>query len=161
MGGIPSYVEDVLDGALVSILTVINEAGEPVSHPMLPLYDRSSGLLYFTSSILFSKKLEHIKRTPRVSVLFSGRGFIKSPEYHVVQLKGDARVLDGDLSSEWMTLLPIWRLKEPYIDAYLKQRIAFPLFWERAIIEVRPRVLTVWRGGDLSKEPERIEVGGE
>ena len=143
---------------MVSILTVVNESGEPVSHPMLPLYDRSSGILYYTSSILFSKKLEHIKRNPRVSALFSGRDYIKSPEYHVVQLKGDARVLDGDLSKEWMRLLPLWRAKEPYIDAYLKQKIAFPLFWERAIIEVRPRRLAVWRDGDLSREPERIEV---
>jgi hypothetical protein len=37
---------------------------------------------------------------------------------------------------------------------YLKQRFAFPLFWERAVIEVVPEVVYVWRGGDMSRDPE-------
>lgn len=156
----PQEVEDVLEGALVAILTVVNERNEPVSHPMLPLYDRDRGLLYFTSSVLFSKKLEHIKKNPRVSVLISRREYVKSDRYHAVEIKGDARVLEQDLSREWQKLLPLWRKKEPYIDAYLKQRFALPLFWERAIIEVRPRKVMVWRDGDLEKEPEYYIVGG-
>jgi general stress protein 26 len=154
-----SDIEDVLEGALVAILSVVNERGEPVSHPMLPLYDREQGLLYFTSSILFSRKLAHIKRNPCVSVLISGREFVKSPCYHVIQIKGHARVLDGDLSGEWQRLLPLWRKKEPYIDAYLRRRFALPLFWERAIIEVRPRIVTVWQDGDLAREPAVYEMG--
>jgi general stress protein 26 len=158
--GLPDEVEEVLDGSLVAILTVVNDRGRPVSHPMLPLYDRSNKKLYFTSSILFSKKLEHIKRNPRVSVLFSQREFIRSPSYHVVMLKGDARVIDEDLSRVWTSLLPLWRRKEPYIDAYLKQRVAFPLFWERAVIEVIPKATYVWRGGDMLAEPVVLDLGG-
>jgi general stress protein 26 len=157
---LPQEVEAVLEGALVAILTVINERNEPVSHPMLPLYDREKGVLYFTSSILFSKKLEHIKKNPRVSVLISQREYVKSEQYHAVEIKGDARVLDRDLSREWQRLLPLWRKKEPYIDAYVKQRFALPLFWERAIIEVQPRKVRVWRDGDLEREPEHYSLGG-
>ncbi|MEM0482050.1 MAG: pyridoxamine 5'-phosphate oxidase family protein [Nitrososphaerota archaeon] len=157
---LPQDVEAVLEGALVAILTVVNERNEPVSHPMLPLYDREKGLLYFSSSILFSKKLKHIKKNPRVSILVSQREYVKSERYHVIVIKGDARVLDQDLSREWQRLLHLWRKKEPYIDAYLKQRFALPLFWERAIIEVQPRKLTVWRDGDLEREPEHYRLGG-
>ncbi len=157
---LPHEVEEVLDGALVAILTVVNDRGLPVSHPMLPLYDRGNKKLYFTSSILFSKKLEHIKRNPRVSVLFSQREFIRSPSYHVVMLKGDARVIDDDLSSVWTSLLPLWRRKEPYIDAYLRQRVAFPLFWERAVIEVMPRTTLVWPGGDMLAKPLMLDLRG-
>ncbi|MEM3124077.1 MAG: pyridoxamine 5'-phosphate oxidase family protein, partial [Nitrososphaerota archaeon] len=125
---IPPQVEQVFEGALVSILSYPTRGGWISSHPMLPLYDREKGRLYFTSSILFSKKLEHIKKNPKVSVLFSGREFIKAPQYHVVHVKGDAKIYDEDVHSGWMWLLEIWRKKEPYIDAFLKQRIALPLF---------------------------------
>jgi hypothetical protein len=53
-----------------------------------------------------------------------------------------------------MRLLPLWRKKEPYIDAYLRARFAFPLYWERAVIEVVPEMVYVWRGGDMSRDPE-------
>ncbi|MCS7146263.1 MAG: pyridoxamine 5'-phosphate oxidase family protein [Aigarchaeota archaeon] len=156
---LPDYVEEVLEGALVAILTVIDEKGEPVSHPMLPLYDRESGLLYFTSSILFSKKLSHIKRNSKVSVLVSHRDYVKSNSFHAVQIKGEARVLDRNLSDEWQRLLPLWRRKEPYIERFIKQRFAIPLFWERAVIEVRPKLVTVWVDGDLEKEPSVLKLG--
>lgn len=156
---LPSYVEDALEGALVCLFTTVNERGEPVTHPMLPLYRCGSGIIYFTSSILFSRKLEHIKKNPRVSLLFPGGELSRSDIRDIVQVKGLASVKDEDLHDGWTFLLPLWRAKEPYIDRYLKQRFALPLFWERAAIEVRPVKLSVWREGDLSREPEEIEVG--
>jgi len=155
---LPPEVSEVLENSLVAILTVVNEKGLPISHPMLPLFDRETQLLYFTSSILFSKKLQHIKNNPKVSVLFSCREYVRSKNYHIVMLKGDASVMDEDLSTAWTRLLNLWRRKEPYIERYLKQRYAFPLFWERAIIEVRPKTIYVWWRGDLSSEPTIIKM---
>ncbi len=151
---IPAHVEKILENALVCSFTCIDGKGRPVTHPLLPLYERDSGNIYFTSSVLFSKKLEYIKRNPRVSALFSNRRFIMSDEFHVVLVQGDARVLEEDIHHGWEKLLPLWRKKEPYIDAYVKQRIALPLFWERSIIELAPRKLYVWNDGDMSKEPQ-------
>ena len=151
---IPAHVEKILENALVCSFTCIDGKGRPVTHPLLPLYERDSGNIYFTSSVLFSKKLEYIKRNPRVSALFSNRRFIRSDEFHVVLVQGDARVLEEDIHHGWEKLLPLWRKKEPYIDAYVKQRIALPLFWERSIIELAPRKLYVWNDGDMSKEPQ-------
>lgn len=157
---LPEQVEDVMENALVSVLTCVDNRGRPVSHPMLPLYDRGSGKLYFTSSVLFSKKLEHIKRDPRVSVLFSNKKYIRSRVFHVVLVKGDARVVEDDVHHGWERLVPLWRRKEPYIDQYLRQRIAIPLFWERAIIEVSPVKVYVWEGGDTSRAPRVYEKEG-
>ncbi len=66
MGVLPEPVEALLNTALVSELTVVSPSGRPVTHPLIPLYDGE--LIYLTSSILFSKKLEHIKANPKVSL---------------------------------------------------------------------------------------------
>jgi len=158
MGTLLEEAEQVMKGALVCVLTYINENGEPVSHPMLPLYDAEAKKLYFTSSVLFSKKLEEIKKNGKISVLFSGRNYIKSEKYHVVHVKGDAVVKDTDLSNAWLNLLPLWKEKEPYIERFLKQRYALPLFWERAVIEVTPSEVSLWREGDLTREPEVVRL---
>jgi general stress protein 26 len=149
-------VREIFDGALVSVLSYDDGAGGVSSHPMLPLYNPENKKLYFTSSILFSRKIQKIKKCPRVSVIFTGRDFIKSPRYHVVLVKGDARVYEEDLHNGWEWLLRLWRKKEPYIDSFLKQRISLPLFWERAVIEVTPVEILVWAGGDTSGEPVRV-----
>ncbi|MEN3048507.1 MAG: pyridoxamine 5'-phosphate oxidase family protein [Candidatus Caldarchaeales archaeon] len=158
---LPPEVEEVLENALVALLTTVNERSEPVTHPMLPLYERGSGKIYFTSSVLFSRKLEHIKGNPKVSVHFSVEDFMRTGKVRAVTVKGRARIDESNLSEGWMRLLPLWRRKEPYIDAYLKQRFAFPLFWERAVIEVIPEEVIVWKGDPMSTRPEVHRVGGE
>jgi general stress protein 26 len=157
---LPKQAEDVIDNALVCVLTCINKKGKPVAHPMLPLYDRNSGKIYFTSSVLFSRKLRYIKRNPKVSVLFSNKKYIRSDVFHVVLVKWDAKIIEDDIHHGWEKLLPLWRKKEPYIDQYLKQRIAIPLFWERVIIEVTPRRVYLWENGDILREPAVYEVSG-
>src|SRR5437870_13395122 len=69
MGVLPGPIEELLDTALVGELTVLDERRRPVTHPLIPLYDGE--LIYLTSSILFSRKLEHIKANPKVSLSIS------------------------------------------------------------------------------------------
>ncbi len=54
-------------------------------------------------------------------------------------VKRDARVIEEYIYHGWEKLLPLLRRKGRYIDAYVKQRLALPLLWEMAIIEVMPR----------------------
>ena len=61
MGLLPEAIEELLNTALVGELTVVDENGRPVTHPLIPLYDGER--IYLTSSVLFSRKLEH--RVPR------------------------------------------------------------------------------------------------
>src|SRR5687768_848859 len=71
MGALPDHVESILNAALVSEFTVLDKQGIPVTYPMIPLYDGE--FIYMTSSVLFWKKLDHIKKNPRVSLTISDR----------------------------------------------------------------------------------------
>ena len=42
---------------------------------------------------------------------------------------------------------------------FLKARVALPLFFERALIEVTPRRVLYWAGGDTSAAPVVAAVG--
>ena len=95
MGVLPESIEQLLDTALVSELTVIDPTGRPVTHPLIPLYDGE--MVYLTSSILFSKKLEHIKANPKVSVSISDPIAVQVERFARATIQGDATVDDSDL----------------------------------------------------------------
>jgi general stress protein 26 len=158
MGVLPEPIEELLDTALVGELTVLNERGRPVTHPLIPLYDGE--LIYLTSSILFSRKLEHIKRNPRVSLSITDPTAVRTERFRRATIQGDATVDDADIHSGWERVLPIWRKKEPAIDFFLGKRVALPLFFERAVIDMRPRRAFLWEHGDTSAPPQVFELEG-
>lgn len=151
MGWLPTPVERLLEVALVGELTVIGRDGRPITHPLIPLYDGER--IYLHSSTLFSRKLEHIKRDPRVSLSISDPVATKgNPDRATVQ--GMARIIEDDPHAQWEELiLGLWRAKEPVIDQFLKMRVALPLFFERAVIEITPERCLYWESGDTSREP--------
>ena len=151
MSWLPEPVEALLEVALVAELAVIGRDGQPIVHPLIPLYDGRH--IYMHSSTLFSKKLEHIKRHPQVAVSLSDPIAMKGMLDRAT-IQGTARVIEDDPHSQWETLiLELWRRKEPVIDAFLKQRVALPLFFERAVIEITPQRCLYWPGGDTSQAP--------
>ena len=156
MGLLPDPIEALLHSALAAELTVVDPSGRPVTHPMIPLYDGE--LIYLTSSVLFSKKLEHIKDNPKVSLSISDPVAAQLEPFDRATIQGDATVDDSDLHSGWERVLPLWRAKEPVIDAFLGKRVALPLFFERAVIELRPRRAYLWPGGDTSRPPQLFEL---
>ena len=151
MGWLPAPVERLLEVALVGELTVVGRDGGPVTHPLIPLYDGER--IYMHSSTLFSRKLEHIKRNPHVSVSLTDPVAMKGQSGRAT-IQGIARVLEDDPHSDWERLiLGLWRKKEPMIDAFLKLRVALPLFFERAVIEITPERCLHWERGDTSHPP--------
>jgi hypothetical protein len=48
-------------------------------------------------------------------------------------------------------------VKEPAIDFFLGKRVALPLFFERGIIEIRPRRAFLWEDGDTRRPPQVFE----
>jgi len=154
---LPDPIEELLDTALVGELTVLDERGRPVTHPLIPLYDGE--LVYLTSSVLFSKKLEHIKANPRVSLSITDPIAVKVDRFRRATVQGDAIVDDTDLQSGWeRKVLPLWRKKEPSIDFFLSKRVALPLFFERGIIEMRPRKAFLWEDGRTDQPPQIFEL---
>jgi general stress protein 26 len=157
MGVLPQRIEELLETALVCELTVIDGRGRPVTHPLIPLYDGE--LVYLTSSVLFSRKLEHIKGNPKVSISISDPVAVQVDRFARATIQGDATVDDSDLHSGWEErVLPLWRKKEPAIDFFLGKRVALPLFFERAIIEVRPRRAFLWEDGRTDQPPQVFEL---
>lgn len=153
----PQLIE-TLENALICEFTVISPTGRPITHPLLPLYNPEECRLYVTSSVLFSKKLDHIKKNPKVAALFSNRKGIRASPYRTVLVKGTAKVCEENVHHGWEKLLPLWRKKEPFIDNFVKMRYALPLFWERSIIEINPTKLYLWPNGDTDNPPKIFEV---
>ena len=158
MGRLPDPVEELLGVALVSELTVIDAKGSPVTYPLIPLYDGER--IYMTSSVLFSRKLEHIKRNPKVAVTITDPVATPVQPFSRATIQGDARIVEDDLHSGWERLLPLWTAKEPVISKLVKMRFAMPLFWERSIIEIEPRRVLWWPEGKTDREPQVHEIAG-
>ncbi len=151
MGWLPDPVEALLEVALVGELTVVGRDGRPITHPLIPLYDGEK--VYLHSSTLFSKKLEHIKRDPHVALALTDPVAMKgNPDRATIS--GTARVIEDDPHSDWEHLiLGLWRKKEPAIDDFLKARVALPLFFERAVIEITPERCLYWADGRTDGAP--------
>ena len=158
MGTLPEPVEALLETALVGELTVIDSAGRPVTYPLIPLYDGER--IYLTSSVLFSRKLDHIKANPRVALSITDPIAVGGRADRVT-VQGDARVIDEDPHGSWERLLPIWEAKEPAIVAFLKARVALPLFFERSLIEITPRRVLYWADGASTTAPAVTDVRKE
>jgi general stress protein 26 len=158
MATIPAPVAELLEAALVGELTVIDSNGRPVTYPLIPLWDGDK--IYLTSSTLFSRKLEHIRGNPKVSLSITDPDSVGG-EIDRATIQGDARVIEEDPHGGWERLLPIWEKKEPSIVYFLKARVALPLFFERALIEITPRRVLYWAGGDTASAPAVTQVGTE
>ena len=158
MSTLPRLVEELLDVALVGELTVVDGAGRPVTYPLIPLYDGER--IYLTSSTLFSRKLEHIKANPRVSLSLTDPVALGGRTARTT-IQGDARVIEEDPHGGWERLLPTWEKKEPSIVLFLKSRVALPLFFERSLIEITPTRGWVWPEGDASSPADAFVAGAE
>ena len=159
MAWLPEPVERLLNEALVGELTVIGRDGQPITHPLIPLYDGERILMH--SSTLFSRKLEHMKRNPRVAVALTDPIALRGLTDRAT-IQGTARIIEDDPHSQWERLiLDLWRKKEPVIDAFLKMRVALPLFFERAVIEITPDRCLYGPDADTTRAPveTRAPVG--
>jgi general stress protein 26 len=155
MALLPGPVESLLDIALVAELSVVRGDGRPITYPLIPLYDGER--IYMTSSSLFSRKLDHVRANPKVAVSITDP-VATGGRLDRVTIQGVARVVEDDPHGGWERLLPIWEAKEPAIVSFLKQRVALPLFFERALIEISPRRVLYWPGGDPAAAPEAFDV---
>src|SRR3954453_19576988 len=156
MSTLPEPVEQLLEAALVGELTVVDPRGRPGTYPLIPLYDRQP--IYLTSSTHFSRKLEHIKANPRVSLSITDPVAVGGRADRAT-IQGDARGIEEDPHGGWERLLPIWEKKEPSIVMFLKARVALPLFFERALIEITPRRSFYWQTGSAATSPVVATVG--
>jgi general stress protein 26 len=158
MATMPDPVSRLLEAALVGELTAIDGHGRPVTYPLIPLWDGAR--IYLTSSALFSRKLDHIRVNPRVSLSITDPVAVGGARDRAT-IQGDARIIDEDPHGGWERLLPIWERKEPSIVYFLKARVALPLFFERALIEITPHRALYWPDGNTANAPIQTVIGEE
>jgi general stress protein 26 len=152
---VPAPIQELLSLALVAELTVIDGDGRPVTYPLIPLWDGER--IYMTSSTLFSRKLEHIRGNANVCVSITDPVAVGGRTDRAT-IQGTARIVEDDPHGGWERLLPMWEAKEPAIVTFLKARVALPLFFERALIEITPRRSLYWPDGEASIAPSVADL---
>ncbi len=152
MSWLPEPVQELLREALVGELTVGRRDGRPVTYPLIPLWDGER--IYMTSSVLFSRKLAHLKGNPRVAVSLTDPVALRGRTDRAT-IQGEARIVEEDPHADWERVLPIWRAKEPAIEHFYRMRVALPLFFERSLIEIAPRRVLYWPDG-LPEHPPQL-----
>src|SRR3954454_4180625 len=116
MGVLPTEVEEILNAALVCEFSAVNARGIPVTHPMIPLYDGEK--IFMTSSILFSKKLDHVRRNPKVSVSVTDRTPVHGDRPRGrFPVQGEPAPNEAVLHPAWGRVLRLWIAKEPIVQA--------------------------------------------
>ena len=136
MGWLPEEVERLLGVALVGELTVIGRDGRPDLAPAHPALRRRAHLSPFVDPVLQEARAHQAQ--PQVALALTDPIAMKGTAGRAT-IQGTARVIEEDPHRDWERLiLGLWRQKEPAIDAFLKARVALPLFFERSVIEIPP-----------------------
>jgi hypothetical protein len=85
----PDRADEAISGDLTAALAYVTPAGGAVVTAVAPigLCDREAGTVSFTTSLGFGKKLERIKRNPKVALAYHARdhGFADSSDFVSVQ----------------------------------------------------------------------------
>ncbi len=166
MKAIPAWIEEVLNSFLSCEFTYIR-GGQPISFPVVVFVENNPTRLVVTSSVAFAKKIEAIRKNPKVSLLFSnpeGSGLDYQP---TVLVQGLAEIDDSDFSA-WKKYLPQMVKKQPkaaklydrYCNALLFSRVCRRIndfYLLRILIKITPLKVIAWRNGSDSPEVISLE----
>lgn len=123
--------DSVIGGDLTAALAYVTPAGCAVVTAVAPigLRDRDGGTVTFTTSLGFGRKLDRIRRNPRVALAYHARehGFATEPRFVVVQ--GNASF---DASPDRVVLE---QLVQPAATRFLGAPKRGRIFWDRWLRE--------------------------
>jgi hypothetical protein len=91
----PDAIDEPIGGDLTAALAYVTPAGGAVVTAVAPigLRDRDAGTVSFTTSLGFGRKLERIKRDPRVALAYHAREHGNSRSERYVLVQGTATVV--------------------------------------------------------------------
>lgn len=164
---IPEWIEDIFQSYLTAEFSYI-DGDIPRTIAVLPYYDPNRKSIVITTSPAFYRKVECVKRNPKVSILFSNSKFSGIGGNAVVLVQGLARVdEDIDKNMNYIMYLMI-NQKENWkksVVAKMVEELMSPLakrvmdwYVYRIVIEIKPERILFWRDGNLDNPPEIIEV---
>jgi hypothetical protein len=142
--------------------STLSKRGAPVTWPTLPFLDAQAGKFLVTTSIGLPEKVFNVRRTPRVSLLFSNSTASGLQDPPTVLVQGDAVASDEIQTSivGYEAILQEVFRRQPaskiYSSNFLMRRL-FDWYYMRLRIEVTPRRILWWEKGDYSRAPQVIE----
>ena len=150
-------VDEVLDGDLTAGLAYVTPAGGSVVTAVAPvgLRDRESGVVTFTTSFGFAKKLERIRQDPHVALAYHARehGFSRSPRYVLVQGLATIREPDQAFLRDVLTPQAARYLGPPrqgrFWDYWMREYYA-----DRVGVDVRVHRIVSWPDLECRGEPQ-------
>ncbi|WP_330254365.1 hypothetical protein OG874_07380 [Nocardia sp. NBC_00565] len=155
----PDEVDDVLRGDLTAGLAYLTPAGGAVVTAVSPigLRDREAGTVGFTTSLGFGRKLERIKREPKVALAYHARehGLGDPGNQRFVLVQGTATF---DAAPDQETLDRIGEQSTPYLGPPRRGR-----FWDRwlsayytdrVLVTVAVTRIIAWPDLDATGPPE-------
>ena len=159
---LPPEVEGVFREFRTCELSTLARDGTPITWPTLPFWQPADGRFLITTSIGLAQKALNIRRTPRVSLLFSDPtacGLMRPP---AVLVQGEAVAPDEVQTSvrDSEALLRQVFSRQPAGRAYSGNpfsRWLFDWYYMRLLIWITPLRITWWPGGDFKAEPRRLE----
>ena len=159
---LPTAVQQVFARFLTTELTTIDRGGRPITWPVTPYYEPGAPTIDVTTGLGWPKKAHDAAANPKVALLFSeatGSGIERPP---MVLVQGTAEVSDGDLDAnrarwvhEHAEKLP--GKPGPPPPESIQRRHDW--YYSRIYLHVRPERVWVWGGGDVTLQPELIELG--
>jgi hypothetical protein len=153
----PDHVDEILGGDLTAALGYATPAGGAVVMAVAPIgmRDRERGTVSFTTSLGFAKKLDRIRREPRVALAYHARehGYCDRPEYVLVQ--GRAQPVEepdehrrAEVRERAERFLGKMR-SGPFWDRWLRQYTMV-----RIPVDVQVERITAWPDLRCAGEPE-------
>jgi hypothetical protein len=141
--------DDILAGDLTAALAYVTPAGGAVVTAVAPvgLRDREAGTVSFTTSLGFGKKLERMRRDPRIALAYHARehgfstqrGFVLVQGTAEVTLEPDRRVLDDVVQPAAARFMGPPRRGRLFWDRWLRE-----YYQDRVLVLVRVDRLTAW-----------------
>jgi nitroimidazol reductase NimA-like FMN-containing flavoprotein (pyridoxamine 5'-phosphate oxidase superfamily) len=150
-------IDEILDGDHVVMLAYVTPAKGVVLLPVsnFGTRDREAGTISVNSSVAAWRKLERMRKNPRVALAFHTRAHALHDRSEFVLIQGDARLTEP-IEDYPSTILERWERLEPWRD-----RNRFWRWWQRIYgirveIQVSVSRLVVWPDLECGGAPSFI-----
>ncbi|HEU5342883.1 MAG TPA: pyridoxamine 5'-phosphate oxidase family protein [Ktedonobacterales bacterium] len=160
---LPEPVEAVFRAFHTCEFATLAKDGAPIVWPTAPLYLPDRGQFLITTCIALPQKAFNIRRTPRVSLLFSNPTASGLDHPPAVLVQGDATISDeivtwsDDLAVYWPRLHRLQPIGKLY-SANVVTRWLMDWYFMRLLIYITPRAIRWWPDGDFSQAPRTVEM---
>ncbi|MGO8950791.1 MAG: hypothetical protein ACLQUY_24690 [Ktedonobacterales bacterium] len=159
MNQLPDWMYHAIEESFTCQFASTTARDIPVALPVfLNHFDPDTGTLIISSPVVM-KRVENVRRHPKVAILFSPAGTGSAEPKHVLLVQGLAEVDDTNLELGWKRYFAGWARRQPSARESLpRMEQVIPGYTKRAVIRVRPTRILGWPDGNVQQSPLVMEV---